>query len=90
MKKLIIVLITLFAAIVVHAEQGKDAERFAKMKEIKLQGIDGRLSASQQERSCVNAAATNDAVEACAQASRQAMKEVEQQQKSSWASLKNK
>lgn len=90
MKPLIVVLGASLLALSVHAEQGKDTEHFAKMKEIKLQGIDGRLSAMQQDRQCVQAATTHDAMKACEQASHQAMKDVEQKQKASWESLKGK
>jgi hypothetical protein len=90
MRKMIVLFITSIAAIAAHAEQGKDADRLAKVKEIRLQGIDGRVSALQQEKSCIEAATTHDALKACEQASRQTMKQLEQKQKSSWESLKNK
>lgn len=90
MKKLIVILGAALLALPVHAEQGQDAERFARMKEIKLQGIDGRLSALQQDRQCVQAATTHDAMKACEQASHRAMKDLEQAQKASWESLKGR
>jgi hypothetical protein len=90
MKTLIAALVLSAVATAVYAEGTNDTQRFDRMKQIKLQGIDGRLSALQQDRGCVQAATTNDAMKSCEQAWRQNMQRLEQQQKSSWESLKSK
>jgi hypothetical protein len=90
MRKLIMVFIASVAASAAHAEQGSDAERAAKVKEIRLQGIDARMGAMQQEKSCIQAATTRDAMKACEKAARQVMKDLEKQQRASWESLKSK
>jgi hypothetical protein len=59
-----------------------------RFKRIKLQGIEGRLSVLQQERTCVQAVSSMDDLKSCEQASRQGMRQVEDKQKAGWESLK--
>lgn len=68
-----------------YAEGGNDIQ---KHKEIKLQGIDGRISILQQERACVQAADNKGGVRACESASHQAMEQIMEKQKASWESMK--
>lgn len=72
----------------VYGDGGSNLQRLAKLKEIKQQGLDGRLSVLQQEKSCVHAATTIDALHSCEQASNLAMEQVMEKQKAIWESLK--
>jgi hypothetical protein len=74
--------------VVVYADNANEAQRLASLKQIKQQGLDGRLNVLQQERACVQAAATMEALHACGQASHQMMEKMHEQQKASWESLK--
>ncbi len=71
-----------------YAESGNDPQRLAKLKEVRLQGMDGRLNILQQEKACVQAASTMDDMRTCEQASHQAMDQLMEKQKASWESLK--
>lgn len=89
--KIILAAIGAFAVfpISAYAEGGSDPQKFAKHKEIKMQGIDSRVSILQQEKSCVQAAANPGALRACEQATHQAMEQLEEKQKASWESMKD-
>lgn len=71
-----------------YADGGNDPQRLAKLKEVKLQGLEGRLNVLQQEKSCVQAATTMDALHSCEQVSHQSMEQLMEKQKASWESLK--
>lgn len=88
--KIILVTIGALAALPnsAYGDGGNDPQRLAKLKEIKQQGLDGRLSVLQQEKSCVQAAATMEVLHSCEQTSRQAMEQLQEKQKASWESLK--
>ena len=73
------------------ADGGGDAkkqEMFAKAKEIKLAGTRGRVEIGQQAASCIEAAQNHDALKACDEKERQALKDLQHRQKESWQSLK--
>lgn len=70
------------------AEEDSDQQRTEKHKEMKLQGIEGRISILQQEQSCVQAATNRDAFRSCEQTSHQAMDQLMQKQKEGWESMK--
>ena len=78
----------ILVAISTYADGGNDPQRLANAKEIKQQGLDGRLRILQQEKSCVQAATSMDALRSCEGTSRQAMRQLEEKQKANWESLK--
>jgi hypothetical protein len=63
-------------------------EMFAQMKQIHIQGIQGRISILQTTLSCVNAASSHDQMKACREQEHQAMESLEQQQKSKMQALR--
>lgn len=87
-----IILVAIGAIVVLpisaYAEGGNDMQRMEKHKEMKIQGIDGRISILQQEKACVQAATNKGAVRACESASHQAMDEFMEKQKAAWESMK--
>lgn len=72
----------------VYADGATDAQRLAILKQLRQQGLEARLNVLQQERACVYAAASLDALHACDQMSRQMMERMQDQQKASWESFK--
>lgn len=69
-------------------DDAKHQEMFSKMKQIKVDGIQGRISILQNALSCVNAATNHDQMKPCEQQERQAMESLEQQQKAKWEAIK--
>jgi hypothetical protein len=67
-----------------YAEGGNDPQRLAKLKEVKQQGLEGRLNVLQQEKACVRAAMSMDALHSCEQASHKSMEQLIERQKASW------
>jgi hypothetical protein len=63
-------------------------EKFAKMKQIKLEGMQGRLSVMQAALACVQSAQTPDRMQACEQRERSAMDTHQQRMKQRWESLR--
>lgn len=74
--------------VAVYADGANDAQQLATLKQIKQQGLEARLNMLQQERACVQAAPTMEALHSCEQMSRQMMERMQEQQKASWESLK--
>jgi len=74
--------------VTVYAEGEEAAQRLASLKQVKQQGLEGRLNILQQERACVMAAASMEALHACDEMSRQMMDRMQEQQKASWENLK--
>jgi hypothetical protein len=88
MKSTVLVLLVLAVSTAAYAEGPNDQQRLAQIKAVKMQGIDGRLSLLQQDKSCVQAASTMDAFNSCEQSWRQGMRQIEEKQKAGWESLK--
>lgn len=63
-------------------------EMFAKMKEVRIAGIQGKLSIMEDALSCVKSATNNDQMKACNDKERQAMETQQQQMKAKWEALK--
>lgn len=70
------------------ADDGKRQEMFAKMKQIKVDGMQGRLNILQTALGCVNAATNHDQMKPCEEKEHQAMEALNQQQKNKWESMK--
>lgn len=90
-----LVLIALCAAFaVVHAEEkggmseAKKQEYFAKMKSVKLEALQGRISVMQAAASCIQSAQGPDAMRSCEERERSAMEQHTRQMKERWESLK--
>lgn len=60
----------------VYAADNNVAQKVAKLKEIRLQAIDGALIVYQQQKSCVQAASTMKALQSCGATARNAMKQL--------------
>jgi hypothetical protein len=94
MKKSILNSLLLMAAVsgglagAVYAEGANEMQRLSGLKQIKQQGLEARLNVLQQERACVMAAVTMEALNACDQMSRQMMEKMQEQQKASWENFK--
>ena len=90
MKSRILVVALCAAAPLVFArdEGGGKGEYFAKAKEIRLEGMRGRISLMQQSVSCVQSAQTQDAMRACEQSERSAMEDLNRRMKERWESNK--
>jgi hypothetical protein len=71
----------------VRAEVENDAQRLAHFKQIRQQSVEGRLNVLQQERACVQAAATMEALHSCEQVSHLIMEQMREQQKEGWESM---
>lgn len=91
MKKYLLALIVLaFSSSAVLAEgegkgqmdPAKRQEMFTKMKQMKSEGLQARISIMQTALSCVNAATDHDQIKACSQKEHQAMKALHDQHKS--------
>lgn len=72
----------------VYADSASDAQRLASLKQIRQQWLETRMNVLQQERACVQAAASLEALHTCDQMSRQMMERMQEQQKAGWESLK--
>ena len=66
----------------------KRTEHFGRMKEIKVQGMQERISVMQDSVSCVRAAQSPDSMRGCEERERAAMEQVQRRQKDRWDSLK--
>lgn len=74
-------------AVTAHAGESNEVQRLAGLKQIRQQFIEGGMYALQQERACVQAAPTMEALQACDQASRQMMERMRAQQNASRDSM---
>jgi len=91
MKTILAMLITVLLGVPSAWAMGGDAkqqEMFPKMKQIKVDGIQGRISVLQNALSCVNAATSHDQMRPCEEREHQAMEALQQQQKAKWEALK--
>jgi hypothetical protein len=70
-----------------HAGETNAAQRLEGLKQIRQQFIESGMYALQQERACVQAAPTMEALQACDQASRQMMERMRAQQNASRDSM---
>lgn len=69
-------------------DDAKQKEMFTKMKQIKVDGIQGRISILQNALSCVNAATNHDQMKPCEEQERKATESLQQQQKAQWEAAK--
>ena len=76
------------SAVYAMDDEAKHQEMFPKMKQIRVEGIQGRISILQTALSCVNAATSHEQMKPCEQQERQAMESLNQQQKAKWEALK--
>ena len=84
-------LIACLAAMPVLAEQGGDAKRqeyFGRMKEIKLQGMQERISLMQEGAACVRSAQNQDAMRSCEERERSGMEQISKRMRERWESAK--
>jgi hypothetical protein len=94
MRRAIVSMVFLAAAAAAYAnEQGgkSDAKRleyFAKMKDVKLQGMRERISLMQESASCVQSAQSPDAMRTCEERERSGMEQHSRRMKDRWESLK--
>ena len=84
----ILVLAFVSSAVYAMEDAAKQQEMFAKMKQIKLDGIQGRIAIMQNVLSCVNAASSHDQMKPCEEQERKAMESLQQQQKAKWEAAK--
>ena len=84
------ILVLAFASSTVYAmgDEAKQQEMFGKMKQIKVDGLQGRISILQNALSCVNAATSHDQMKPCEEQERKAMESLQQQQKAKWEAAK--
>ena len=96
MKRLISALVILFLIPTAYAiEKGenweaKKQEQFTRMKELKLQGLQEKISILQEAASCIQSAQNHDAMKPCEDRERNAMNDHQQRMKERWESLKQK
>jgi len=69
-------------------DDAKHQEMFLKMKQIKVDGIQGRISILQNALSCVNSATSHEQMKPCEQQEHQAMESLNLKQKAEWEALK--
>jgi hypothetical protein len=87
MKKMMFIVFALVVSVPVFAQQsdGPEGQRrqemMSKMKQVKIDGIQGRISILQTSLSCVNDATKFEQMRACEQQEHQAMESLMQQQK---------
>ncbi len=88
--RIVAILVLAFASSTVYAmgDDAKQHEMFAKMKQIKVDGMQGRISILQNALSCVNAATNHDQMKPCEEQERKAMESLQQQQKAQWEAAK--
>lgn len=88
--RIVAILVLAFASSAVYAmgDDAKQHEMFAKMKQIKVDGMQGRISILQNALSCVNAATSHDQMKPCEEQERKAMESLQQQQKAQWEAAK--
>lgn len=88
--RIVAILVLAFASSIVYAmgDDAKQHEMFAKMKQIKVDGMQGRISILQNALSCVNAATSHDQMKPCEEQERKAMESLQQQQKAQWEAAK--
>ena len=79
-----------FPSFTAHAmeDDAKQQERFAKMKQIKVDGMRDRISILQNALSCANAATSHDQMKSCDEQEHKAMESFQQQQKARWEAAK--
>jgi len=68
--------------------EAKKQEQFAKMKDIKVQGMRERIALMQDGLSCVQSAQNQDAMRSCEQRERSAMEQHQQRMKERWEQSK--
>ncbi|MBY0576548.1 MAG: hypothetical protein K2P67_08155 [Gallionellaceae bacterium] len=61
-------------------DEAKHQEMFSKMKQARVDGIQGRIAILQTALSCVNAATNHEQMKSCAQQEHQAMEALKQKQ----------
>jgi hypothetical protein len=83
-----VIAVSAFAGDAPKGDDGKRQEMFAKMKQIKVEGMQGRISILQTALSCVNAATSHDQMKPCEEKEHQAMEALNQQQKAKWDAMK--
>ena len=90
MKISIVAILALAFSSTVYAmgDDAKQQEMFSKMKQIKVEGIQGGISILQNELNCVNAATSHDQMKPCEEQKRNAMESLQQQQKAKWEAAK--
>jgi hypothetical protein len=77
-----------FAADAPKPDDAKKQEMFTKMKQMRVDGIQGRISLLQTAATCVNAATNHDQMKACSEKEHQAMEAFHKEQKAKRESLK--
>ena len=68
--------------------EAKKMEHFAKMKDVKLEALRGRITVMQTAASCVQSAQNPDAMRGCEEQERSAMEQHTKHMKERWESLK--
>ena len=63
-------------------------EMFSKMKQIRIEGMQARISILQTALSCVNAATSHEQMKPCEEQAHQAMQSLEQQQRAKMEALR--
>jgi hypothetical protein len=89
-SRIVAILALAFSSSMVYA-MGDDAKRqemFSKMKQIKVEGIQGRITIMQNALDCVNAATSHDQMKPCEEQERKEMESLQQQQKAKWEAAK--
>ena len=88
--RIVAILALAFPSFVVYAtgDDAKQHEMFTKMKQIKVDGIQGRISILQNALNCVNAATSHDQMKPCEEQERKAVESLQQQQKAQWEAAK--
>jgi hypothetical protein len=69
-------------------DEASQQEMFGKMKQIKVDGIQGRISNMQSLLSCVKAATNHEQFKSCDEQDRKSNESLMQQQKAKWDALK--
>jgi hypothetical protein len=70
--------------------QAQTPERFKRMKEIRMHGLNTEISILQQIRGCMQKAQDHMAMENCMQQGKQSMQDLRDQQKQAWQVINKK
>ena len=89
MNKAIIACVVLaFTSTVAYADDARHQEMFAKMKQVQIEGMQGRIAIMQTALSCVNAATNHQQMKTCHQQEQQALEAHKQKHQAMMESMK--
>jgi hypothetical protein len=69
-------------------DDAKHQEMFSKMKQLRIDGIQGRISVLQTALSCVNAATSHEQMKPCQEQEQKAMEDLREKQKAAMEAMR--